>query len=120
MVQKCSYGKCLVATDDLRINSIVEKFSGPIVSFNDIPNSQICYVLLVEKDRWMIPKSKARYINHSYSPNCIIDDNLYIYTTRNVFKGEELTIGYNFIRSGEYPGEWDERWSFKCNCNSQN
>jgi len=41
----------------------------------------------------------ARYINHSCDPNCeirIMKDKIYIYATREIKKGEELSYDYAF------------------------
>jgi hypothetical protein len=115
-VVHCAYGNCLKARKKLLKGTIVQKFKGKILSWEKIPEDEICYVLQINNNRWMIPKSDAKYINHSCNPNCIIDDNLQIITTRPVEMGEELTICYNTVYDGEDPGIWDQRWTFKCQC----
>lgn len=66
----------------------------------------------------MISTSNARYINHSCSPNCVIDDTLNVVSISPIKKGEELTICYNLVHPWEKPGPWDDRWSFQCGCRS--
>ncbi|MFX1239062.1 MAG: SET domain-containing protein-lysine N-methyltransferase [Promethearchaeota archaeon] len=118
-VRTCSYGKCLVATNKLEIGTCVEKFEGLIVPWEEISYEEVCYVIWISFQQWMVIKTDARYINHSCDPNCIIDNDLNVMTTRPVTQGEELTISYNTVRNDENPGEWDQRWSFPCKCGSR-
>ena len=108
-VAKQRYGKGLFASESIDIGRIIQKFKGPIVSRCKIPSEEICYALLIGEEKWLIPKTAARYINHSCNPNYIIGDDLYIKTIRSVEKGEQLTIIYNFIYPNENPGDWDPR-----------
>jgi len=118
-VQNCSYGKCMVANTKLDIGTIVQKYNGSIVGWDQVPMNEICHAILVDDRNWMIIESDARYINHSCDPNCIINDSLEVVTIRPVNKDEELTIRYNLVHKNENPGSWDPRWSFKCQCGSK-
>jgi len=115
-----SYGKCLVAQRDLPIGIVVEHFEGNIVSRENIPVDEICYAILIDNDKWMIPISNARYLNHSCDSNCRVDDNLNVITIRSIKYNEELTIAYNIVYGNEDPGEWDSRWTFICLCGAKN
>lgn len=60
------------------------------------------YIFTLDK-KWDIdgnvPWNDARLINHSCEPNCeawIEEDQIFIYTLRDVKKGEELTFDYGF------------------------
>ena len=119
-VKICKYGKCLVAEKPLKKNEIVQKIIGKIVSWDQIPQSEICYVILIEDNKWITIDTDARYLNHSCDSNCNIDDELNIITNRSVKLGEELTISYNIVNENENPGVWDPRWTFKCECGSKN
>ena len=58
-------------------------------------------------------RNPARYINHSCSPNCeayIIRGRIWIYSTRPIEAGEELTYNYGFDVD-----TWDEH---PCRCGS--
>lgn len=116
----CTYGNCLVSTKYLPSGTIVQKFKGKISSLDKIPESEIRYSILISKGNWMIIETNSKYINHSCNPNCIIDENLQVRTIREVNKGEELTICYNIVYENEDPGFWDPRWTFKCQCKSEN
>ncbi len=123
-VARNSFGLCLVATEDLEAESVVEKFAGPAVKYAEVPAEEVRYVLLVENDDWLIPRTNARDLNHSCDPNCYITDALDVVTLRRVVRGEELTILYNGLTMEEYWRDrernyfWDERWSFQCQCGS--
>lgn len=65
-----------------------------------------CYLFRLEADRIIdatLKANRARFINHSCSPNCetkIVDHGgekgVVIYATRDIQKGEELTYDYKF------------------------
>ncbi|GIU69958.1 MAG: hypothetical protein KatS3mg002_1194 [Candidatus Woesearchaeota archaeon] len=63
-----------------------------------------------------VPDNDAKYINHSCDPNCevdIVNDEIIIYTIKDVKKGEELTFNYGF--------EFDEEFiEHPCRCGSKN
>ncbi len=115
------YGSCLIAAEDLEIGVVVEKFEGPIVPYEDVPEDQKIYVLGLKGRLWLIPKTNARFINHACDPNCTINDQQEVFTIRPVKKGEELTFSYNEIDREYYLQHaqeyfWDERWTFQCQC----
>ena len=120
VVSNCSHGKCLRAQSDLTPGTIVEILEGNVLRKEEIPESEIRYAIWINIDTWMILKTNARYINHSCLPNCYINDDLQIITTKTVKKGEELTISYNLVLSNENPGIWDEKWTFECRCGAEN
>lgn len=121
-----SYGKALVATEDLPIGTVVEIFDGTIVKYEEVPEKEICYAIHVgecDEDKWMIYKTNARYANHSCDPNCFVGDDLKIVTIKGVKAGEELTYSYNtYIEEDECVEDffWDPRWNFECKCGSKN
>ncbi|MFX1381204.1 MAG: SET domain-containing protein-lysine N-methyltransferase [Promethearchaeota archaeon] len=118
-LQDCSYGKGIVANTSLNAGTAVQKYEGSIVPWEQVPNDEIRYAILVSDDQWMIIKTDARYINHSCDPNCIINESLEVVTIRPVNKDEEITVRYNVVYKNENPGMWDNRWSFKCLCGSK-
>ncbi len=63
-----------------------------------------------------VKQNKARYINHSCSPNCevdIIDDEIWISSIKKIKNGEELTYDYGFSFDKE-----DYR-DHECKCGSK-
>lgn len=61
--------------------------------------------------------NKARYINHSCSPNCevdIIKDEIWIYSIKNIKNGEELSYDYG------YSFDKDDYKDHLCKCGSKN
>jgi len=120
-VEKCIYGNCLIAAKEIPKGTVVEHFKGPIVPRTMIPHEEICYALLIENDRWILPTTNARYLNHSCNPNCKINDLNDVVTTRAIKYNEELTISYNIVyEKDEDPGDWDSCWTFQCKCGSKN
>lgn len=119
------YGLCLLATRDLDPDVVVARFEGDAVPYEEIPEDEIPYVLNLENGRWLIPRTSARWANHSCDPNCKIDDQLGLVTIRPVAAGEELTYSYVLVDRGHYDRNsenffWDERWTFECRCGSPN
>ena len=58
----------------------------------------------------------ARLINHSCNPNCEVEGKglrLWIFSLRNIKKGEELSYDYGFGFDEDYK-------QFRCKCNSKN
>lgn len=61
--------------------------------------------------------NKARYINHSCSPNCevdILNNQIWIISIKKIKKGEELNYDYG------YPFDKDDYKDHKCKCGSKN
>jgi hypothetical protein len=121
----CSYGKCLLASRNLPVGTIVQKYEGRQVTRPEIPEEEINHALLIDASNWIIVESDARYINHSCDPNCDINDDLEVFTIKPIAYNEELTISYNIITEESYDyttwdSEWDPRWTFTCQCGSPN
>jgi len=121
-VEHTPLGRGLVAAEALAEGTVVERLEGRVVSFNKIPEAEIRNAFEIDDDRWMVPLSDARYLNHSCDPNCQISSKLDIVTARRILKGEELTVMYNevtiekYMRSGSVLPKWDARRSFDCLC----
>src|SRR4051812_40926069 len=90
-------GLGLAADTDLATGTVVAMFDGPVVPFEEIPESEVPYALLLNDGRWLVPKTDARYLNHACDPNCAINGELEVETLREVAAGEELTIAYNVL-----------------------
>jgi SET domain-containing protein len=122
-VTRNAFGLGLSADDDLAPGTVVAVFEGPAVPYDEVPDSEVTYALLLADGRWLIPTTDARYLNHACDPNCAINDELGVETVRAVARGEELTIAYNTLTPEDVAGGagrffWDERWSFRCGCGS--
>jgi SET domain-containing protein len=115
-------GLGLIAEETLEEDAIVEKLEGRIVPYAKIPENEIRNAFEVGDDRWIVPESNARYLNHSCDPNCYISANLDVVVLRKVYEGDELTVMYNevpletYMKTGSVLPEWDERRNFDCYC----
>ena len=61
-----------------------------------------------------VPWNPAKYINHSCNPNCkykIINNHIWIFSIRDIKKGEELNYDYNY--------DLDNYQDHLCKCNSK-
>lgn len=115
-VFETALGRGLKASHNLPRGTVVTRFEGPIMHWEEVPEAEIRHALLLEDGRWMIDRGLARLLNHSCEPNCRIDAENNVVTQRPVRQGEELTFAYNIVYDGEDPGSWDPRWSFACAC----
>ncbi|KAI8917122.1 hypothetical protein DFJ77DRAFT_459273 [Powellomyces hirtus] len=62
----------------------------------------------------MLPKSNARFANHSCDPNAYIcSETRNLILRRAVKKNEQITFLYNPGTESDY---WDPVWNFKCCC----
>jgi SET domain-containing protein len=115
-------GLGLIAEETIEEGTVVERLEGRAVTYSRIPESEIRNAFELNGDRWMVPQSSARHINHSCDANCSIADNLDVVASRKVYKGEELTIMYNevtleqYMKTGSVLPAWDQRRSFDCSC----
>ena len=115
-------GLGLIAEETLEEDAIVEKLEGRVVPYAKIQESELRSAFEVGDDRWVVPQSNARHLNHSCDPNCYISSNLDVIVQRRVYEGEELTVMYNevtletYMKTGAVLPEWDDRRSFDCYC----
>lgn len=86
-----------------------------------MPPDEVRHAVLIAGDRWLVPTSSARFVNHACAPNCVVDDDLALVTTEPVGAGDQLTIRYDAVTAAEWLDEpaahfWHEQWSFDCRC----
>src|SRR5207244_2615390 len=115
-------GPALAASETVEEAGVVERLEGRVVPYSKIPEAEIRNAFEIDDDRWIVPQSAAKHINHSCDPNCYISTKLDVITLRKVHKGEELTIMYNEITVEKYMKtdavlpKWDDRRRFDCLC----
>jgi SET domain-containing protein len=115
-------GPGLIAEENLEEEAVVEKLEGRVVPYAKVPESDIRNAFEVGDDRWVVPQSNARHLNHSCDPNCYISSNLDVIVLRKVYEGEELTVMYNevtietYMKNSAVLPAWDDRRSFDCYC----
>jgi hypothetical protein len=125
IASKNSKGACLIAAQDIKEGALVAKFTGKFTDYEDVPESEICYVWPdVRSGKWVIIDTDVRYINHSCNPNCkVMFDTLELVAACDIPNGQELTISYVEFRKEDFIKKpelffWDEKWTFKCLCGS--
>jgi len=118
-IEHTPHGLGLVAATDLAAGDVVARFDGPAMPYAAVPEHEVVYVLQWGRDRFIVPQSEARFVNHGCEPNCTINGQLEIVTIAAVSAGEELTIDYvRITRANAGDAFWDERWTFECSCGS--
>lgn len=123
IVARNHIGACVLAAQDLPAGTVVGRFDGPTVPYDQVPEEEIIYVISFEAYRWIIPGSPERYFNHSCEANTEFRPSREVVTVRAVARGEEITIPYDWADARElarHPDHyfWDPRWSFDCRCGS--
>jgi hypothetical protein len=113
------HGLGLVAATQLAAGAVVALWDGFEVPYEAVPEHEVVYVLQWGTDRFIIPRTEARFVNHGCDPNCAIDRELQIVTIAPVQAGEELVYDYVRTTRADAPEAfWDERWTFECSCGS--
>ena len=109
-------GQGLFATDILNKGDFILEYAGKKIPTRVADSLSSRYLFEIDR-KWTIDGSKrsniARYINHSCEPNCegeLHGGRILIYATRNIVRGEELTINYG----EEYFNEFIRPIGCKC------
>lgn len=108
LVKRGLNGLGLYANTDIPKKKKFLEYVGEIISAEEADNRGGRYLFEVSK-KWTVDgKSRdniARYINHSCKPNCeteIDGKRIFVYSLRNIKKGEELTYNYGKEYFNEY------------------
>ena len=93
-------GLGLFAKDKITKGDFIIEYCGPLLTDEEADKKGGAYLFEID-DEYTIDgssrKNTARYINHSCKPNCepeIDGDRVFVYATRNIKPGEELTYHY--------------------------
>jgi SET domain-containing protein len=108
-------GKGLFVTEDFAKGEKIYSYKkGRIVKTEDIPNltkEESENLDKIGKDEYEIVSAPGCYINHSCDPNVTEKDRTG-YASRDIKKGEELTVDYDKMGPLSYP--------ITCRCHSKN
>lgn len=108
-------GKGVFAKKDIKRGEIILRRSGEVVcvdSIKDIPKHIQDHWFPVGKNKYILPKPPAKYVNHSCNPNAGIKNNKDLVAMRNIQKGEEITYDYSMVGVDD--------WTMKCRCGESN
>lgn len=119
LINNLSYGNGVGATEEIKANEMVLKFSGYFVnSKNKLKQEDL------EQDHYLQLASNLYlgssgniddYVNHSCDPNCTVmikDNEAFLIASKIINPGEEITFDYSDV-------VLDDDWSMECNCGSQ-
>ena len=109
------FGKCLIATANLKKGTTVASFDGLILKAqkaSELPVGSKNHAIQFAENKWRDSYGIARYANHSCNPNCGIKDMFILITMRNVVYGEELTWDYDMTENSD--------WRMECRCGALN
>lgn len=100
-VKRTATGLGLFATETIRAGKRIVEYTGVLVALEEIEGSRKKYFFEVDGRRAIDGSSRsniARYINHSCRPNAkaysTTRGRVWIWSTRNIEAGEEITINY--------------------------
>ena len=119
-------GTGIIALEDIVAESEVLFFDGEVLPWAKVPPDEIIYVMMSDSGDWVVPRTIARFVNHSCEPNLRFDARRMLIATRAIRAGEALSCSYNVLepfeeeRRRSHPDWyfWDARWSFDCLCQS--
>ncbi len=106
------HGKGMFAKKDIPEDTIIFKWGGTFVSKSELPTDKEKYIILqIDDNLYSIelrdsPEDDTYFINHSCNPNVWMNDRTTFVTSRNVKKGEELTVDYALFVSEDYVSKW--------------
>ena len=115
----------LYALTNIKKNTRILQYKGKIITVREsetnpkFDNNKAIYLFNINKNYDLDGDFKfnvARLINHSCDPNCEVDGTgykLWIYSIKDIKKGEELTYDYGFSFDKDFK-------NYKCNCGSKN
>lgn len=118
-VKNSENGRGLFAKKDFAKDAVIGRVKGKVVSDE---KQDPRYVMELENDLLLIPKTPFRFLNHRCRPNCVLFDwedgpvnpktgvkNLYLGAIRKIKSGAELTIDYS----------WPAKFAIPCECDSK-
>ena len=80
------HGKGCFANKDISKGELVGIYKGTPAKTDGT------YILWVDDQPWYI-RNKLRYANHSYKPNCELEE-FHLFALKNIKQDEEITIHY--------------------------
>jgi hypothetical protein len=109
------HGKGIILDKDVKKNEVIFIFKGKEITYTGGAWRLGRDWLQVGYVKWIIPSPNgpSRYLNHSCNPTAGVRGRNVIVATRNIKKGEEVTIDYAL--SETYP-----LWHMPCRCGSKN
>jgi SET domain-containing protein len=116
IVKKSATGLGLFTREPIPRKSFVIEYYGPILTAAEADRKGGKYLFETNKNRFVDGAARsntARYINHSCKPNCEIEifgGRIYVFSTRAIKAGEELTYDYG----EEYFDEHIKPYGCKC------
>lgn len=118
-VGKNHLGKAVFAGKAFKCGDVVMKFSGPILSKNDVPKKykgENDRYMQIDIDTYLGPSGDFDdLINHSCDPNTglkFMDFGILLVAIKNIKKGDEITWDYSTTL-------FDNQWKMKCDCRSK-
>lgn len=116
-VAKSKYGKGLFAKKSFKKNGSITSYLGILISLDQYRDGRQSKYFMSYNTRWVldgdIPCNVARFINHSFTPNCYTEDDgrggIGIYALRKINIGEELYLNYGYTKK-EIDGDPEYDW----------
>lgn len=120
-IKKSKNGKGVFAKKDFNKGEIVLHIEGKLITCDEDENvdeQTRSNTIRFNSEKFLSPKGKlGDFLNHSCKPNSkIVKDKgkLYIYSIKDIEKGEEIFFDYSTILAS------DDVWTMKCKCREEN
>jgi hypothetical protein len=115
IVGQSKFGKGIFATKDFMKGELVFELQGSIINFAEtlVLGNEECYPVQIDIDKYIYLIAPYKYINHSCSPNCGIQNQSKLIAIKKIKKGEELLFDYSTTML-------ERSWTMNCECDSKN
>ena len=116
VVMTTNKGRGVIADEEIKADQFIIEYVGEVLNGTQLEermmqaNYKHFYFMMLQADEFIDARDKgnrSRFMNHSCAPNCCTEKwivggevRIGFFATRDIAKGEELTIDYQWIRVG--------------------
>jgi uncharacterized protein len=110
-IEKSRFGKGLFADETILSKSVILCFTGEFVTFQDTlqMGESECYPVQIDDNKYIDLGEPAKFINHSCTPNCGLNERLELIAITTIKHGEELFWDYS-------TSMLERGWKMQCGC----
>ena len=112
-IRSSPFGKGLFALNAISCNSVLCKATGKQLTFSETLqlHERESHSLQIDTHTYILCEEPFLYSNHSCNPNCALNENLELYTIKDVQQNEELVWDYS-------TSMYERHWTMQCLCGS--
>ena len=114
-IRSSKFGKGLFASHPIPANTLLCSVTGSLLTFKEtlLLGTRESHCLQIEKDQYILCNPPFLFSNHSCNPNCAINNQLQLYTIKNIAIDQELQWDYS-------TSMLERHWTMQCYCGANN